>query len=125
MTPKNPSIFNTPKNSVFDSVYENERNISETKKMIKSEVKIVSTKKRNFEQTLAKSEKINRKIHEKKEKINETINLLENENENENGNENENENENENMTIISLIVHLPNDHLRKVRRIIIQKYLSF
>ena len=43
------------------------------------------------------------------------------ENENENGNGNENENENENMTIISLIVHLPNDHLRKVRRIIIFK----
>ena len=45
----------------------------------------------------------------------------ENENENGNGNENENENENENMTIISLIVHLPNDHLRKVRTIIIFK----
>ena len=40
---------------------------------------------------------------------------------NENENENENGNENENMTIISLIVHLPNDHLRKVGTIIIFK----
>ena len=47
--------------------------------------------------------------------------LKKNENGNENENDNENENENENMTIISLIVHLPNDHLRKVGTIIIFK----
>ena len=96
MTPKNPSIFHTPKNSITDSVYENARNISKAKKIIKSEVKIVSSKKRNFGQTIAQNKKINSEVYNKKEKIDETINLLENENENENESENENENESKN-----------------------------
>ena len=85
-------MFSTPKISIFDSTPVSAETFPTTKiKNVKPEIKIISLKKRNSEQKISKSGKLNSKVYNEKEKINETINLLENENENENGNENEKE----------------------------------